>query len=49
MACTSDRSGKREVYVRPFPPGDGEWTISLAGGEMPRWNGSWPLKRRTER
>jgi Tol biopolymer transport system component len=39
MAFTSDRSGKREVYVRPFPPGDGEWTISLAGGEMPRWSG----------
>ena len=39
MAFTSDRSGKREVYVRPFPPGEGEWTISLAGGEMPRWRG----------
>jgi len=33
MAFTSDRSGLREVYVRPFPPGDGEWTISIAGGE----------------
>ena len=43
MAFTSDRSGKREVYVRPFhfPEGasEGEWTISLAGGEMPRWSG----------
>jgi eukaryotic-like serine/threonine-protein kinase len=39
MAFTSDRSGRREVYVRPFPPGDGEWSISLAGGEMPRWRG----------
>jgi Tol biopolymer transport system component len=39
MAFTSDRSGKREVYMRPFPPGEGEWTISLAGGEMPRWRG----------
>jgi eukaryotic-like serine/threonine-protein kinase len=39
MAFTSDRSGKREVYVRPFPPGEGEWTISLTGGEMPRWSG----------
>jgi Tol biopolymer transport system component len=39
MAFTSDRSGKREVYVRPFPPAEGEWTISLAGGEMPRWRG----------
>ena len=39
MAFTSDRSGRREVYVRPFPPGEGEWTISLAGGEQPRWRG----------
>jgi Tol biopolymer transport system component len=39
MAFTSDRSGQREVYVRPFPPADGEWTISIAGGEQPRWRG----------
>jgi serine/threonine protein kinase len=39
MAFTSDRSGRREVYVRPFPPGEGEWTISIAGGEQPRWRG----------
>lgn len=39
MAFTSDRSGRREVYVRPFPPGDGEWTISIAGGQAPRWRG----------
>jgi eukaryotic-like serine/threonine-protein kinase len=37
MAFTSDRSGQREVYVRPFPSGEGEWTISIAGGEQPRW------------
>jgi hypothetical protein len=39
MAFTSDRTGKREVYVRPFPPGEGEWPISIAGGEEPRWRG----------
>ena len=39
MAFTSDRSGRREVYVRPFPPGEGEWTISTAGGQQPRWRG----------
>ena len=39
MAFTSDRSGRREVYVRPFPPSEGEWTISIAGGEQPRWRG----------
>ena len=37
MAFTSDRSGRREVYVRPFPRGEGEWTISIAGGQGPRW------------
>ncbi len=39
MAFTSDRTGRREVYVRPFPPGGGEWTISIAGGQQPRWRG----------
>jgi len=39
MAYTSDRSGRREVYVRPFPPGEGEYTISIAGGDSPRWRG----------
>ena len=37
MAFTSDRSGQYEVYVRPFPPGEGEWAISNAGGTQPRW------------
>ncbi len=39
MAFTSDRSGRREVYVRPFPPADGEWAVSVAGGEQSRWRG----------
>jgi Tol biopolymer transport system component/predicted Ser/Thr protein kinase len=39
MAFTSDRSGRREVYVRPFPRGDGEWTISISGGQASRWAG----------
>jgi dipeptidyl aminopeptidase/acylaminoacyl peptidase len=37
MAFTSEKSGRREVYVRPFPPGEGEWHISVAGGRAPRW------------
>jgi Tol biopolymer transport system component len=37
MAFASDRSGQYEVYVRPFPPGEGEWAISNAGGTQPRW------------
>ena len=39
MAYTSDESGQREVYVRPFPAGDGQWKISIQGGEQPRWRG----------
>ncbi len=39
MAFTSDSSGRREVYVRPFPSAEGEWAISIAGGEQPRWRG----------
>jgi len=39
MAFTSNRSGRREVYVRPFPEGEGEWTISIAGGWEARWRG----------
>ena len=39
MAFTSDRSGRPEVYVRPFPSGEGEWIISVAGGRAPRWRG----------
>jgi len=39
MAYTSDESGQREVYVRPFPASDGIWRISTAGGEQARWRG----------
>jgi serine/threonine protein kinase len=39
MAYTSDESGQREVYVRPFPGGEFQRQISLAGGEQPRWRG----------
>jgi Tol biopolymer transport system component len=39
MAYTSDDSGQREVYVRPFPVAEGIWKISTAGGSMPRWAG----------
>ena len=38
MAYTSDKSGRNQVYVRPFPPAEGEWPISIAGGEQSRWS-----------
>jgi hypothetical protein len=37
MAYTSDESGQRDVYVRPFPAAEGVWRISTMGGEQPRW------------
>ena len=39
VAYTSDESGRHEVYVRPFPDGDGQWRVSTAGGNFPRWRG----------
>ena len=35
----SDKTGHNEVYVRPFPEGEGEWPISVNGGAYPQWNG----------
>jgi serine/threonine protein kinase len=40
VAYQSDESGRFEVYVRPFPPGDAKWTISTNGGTAPKWNSS---------
>ena len=38
MAYESIGSGRREVYVRPFPNVDsGRWQISSDGGERPLW------------
>jgi Tol biopolymer transport system component len=37
IAYTSHESGRMEVYVRPFPTGDGTWQISSTGGADPRW------------
>ena len=37
MAYMSDQSGRNEVYVIPFPSGDGKWQVSAGGGEVPRW------------
>jgi eukaryotic-like serine/threonine-protein kinase len=39
IAYTSDESGRREVYVQPYPAGGSQWRISIAGGEQPRWRG----------
>jgi eukaryotic-like serine/threonine-protein kinase len=39
VAYESDESGRREVYVKPFPEGTrGRWQVSTAGGISPRWS-----------
>ena len=38
LAFCSDDSGEYQVYVRPFPSGDGQWQVSASGGCQPRWS-----------
>jgi serine/threonine-protein kinase len=39
LAYSSNESGRREVYVRPFPnTGDGRFQVSTAGGISPVWD-----------
>lgn len=37
MAYASNETGRMEIYVSPFPSGNGKWQVSNAGGEEPRW------------
>ena len=39
LAYTSDRSGRSEVYVTPYPggPEEYEWKVTTDGGTEPRW------------
>jgi Tol biopolymer transport system component len=41
VAFTSYQAGRTEIYVSPFPPGDGtrKWLVSSNGGFQPRWRG----------
>ncbi len=38
LAYMSNETGRFEVYVRRFPEGEGRWTVSTAGGALPRWS-----------
>jgi serine/threonine protein kinase len=39
MAYVSDESGRREIYVRPFPEVNrGKWPVSTSGGDNPLWS-----------
>jgi serine/threonine protein kinase len=39
MAYVSNESGRNEVYMRPFPSGEGKWQVSIGGGIEPTWRG----------
>jgi len=38
LAYCSTESGENNVYVRPFPAGEGRWQISSPGGVEPLWS-----------
>ena len=38
LAYSSDESGRREIYVQPYPGPGGKWQISPDGGQEPVWN-----------
>ena len=37
LAYTSDRGGRRDVYVLPFPDGSARYPVSTEGGRAPLW------------
>jgi Tol biopolymer transport system component len=37
VAYSSDESGQKQIYVRPFPGPGGEYQVSNSGGTSPRW------------
>jgi len=37
LAYSSNESGRREVYVQPFPGGGGKWQVSTQGGGDAEW------------
>jgi hypothetical protein len=38
LAYSSDESGRREVYLQPYPGPGSKWQISSEGGQEPVWN-----------
>jgi len=37
LAYMSNDSGRFEIYIRPFPTGEGKWQVSTQGGFLPQW------------
>jgi eukaryotic-like serine/threonine-protein kinase len=38
IAYASNQNGALQIYVRPFPSGEGVWLVSAGAGVMPRWS-----------
>jgi len=38
LAYVSDESGRRDVYVQPYPGPGGRWLVSTRGGQDPVWS-----------
>jgi serine/threonine-protein kinase len=38
LAYASGESGRREIYVQPYPGPGGKWQVSTDGGTEPQWN-----------
>jgi Tol biopolymer transport system component len=38
VAYQSNEGGEDQIFVRPFPAGDGKWQISIDGGTRPKWS-----------
>jgi Tol biopolymer transport system component len=38
LAYCSDESGHEELYVRPFPEGEGRWKVSTGGADEGAWS-----------
>ena len=38
MVYQSDKTGRDEIYLRPFPGPGEEWPVSTGGGIQPRWS-----------
>jgi hypothetical protein len=38
LAYASDESGRRQIYVQPYPGPGGKWQISTDGGNEPQWS-----------
>jgi eukaryotic-like serine/threonine-protein kinase len=40
VAYVSNESDQNEVYIKPFPNGEGKWRVSTGGGGLPHWSRS---------